>query len=219
MPSISDTIQALEQEIEAALEQYEMQEQLQPALAAYRSVEEKLNNLEIAPGQPDYPALQSALAYCLMREGNILRQSGQADEANRINKREIAAARASGNPLTLGRSLISSGATQILTGEKEQGLASLEEARAHFESEASYDFRQGLGWYWILQADLANAGLVDQPPQKAIHAANQALEILTPIENWPGVVRAYEARAKAHEHLGNLKDAEADRLASQQYKK
>ncbi len=218
MQSLSAAIQNLEQEIEAALEQYEMQEQLQPALAAYRSIEEKLNNLEITPDHPDYPDQQGALAYCLMRQGNILRQSGEVDQANLISKREIAAARASGNPLTLGRSLISIGATQIVSGEKEQGLAHLEEARTQFAKGTGYDFQQGLGWYWILQADLINAGLVNQPSQKAVDAANQALEILTPIENWPGVVRAYEARAIAQEHLGNLEAAQADRLASEQYK-
>jgi tetratricopeptide (TPR) repeat protein len=219
MPNMSAAIQSLEDEIETALHQYEMQEQLQPALAAYFSVEERINNLEIAPGHPDYPAVQGTLAYCLMREGNILRQLGQVDQANLVNEREIAAARASGNRLTLGRSLMSSGATQILTGKKEQGLASLEEARAQFEQGAGDEFRQGLGWYWIIQADLVNAGLVEQPPEQAIHAANQALEILTPIENWPGVVRAFEARARAHEHLGHLDAAKADRQASEQYKK
>ena len=39
----------------------------------------------------------------------------------------------------------------------------------------------------------------------------RALEILKPIENWPVVARAYAARAKAHEKLGNEEEAAKDR--------
>ena len=41
--------------------------------------------------------------------------------------------------------------------------------------------------------------------------ADEALEILRPLKNWPGVARAHEARAKAYERMG---DAEAARRAT-----
>jgi hypothetical protein len=40
-----------------------------------------------------------------------------------------------------------------------------------------------------MRADLVNAELLAAPPEQVIEAANQALEILLPIENWPGVAR------------------------------
>jgi hypothetical protein len=41
-------------------------------------------------------------------------------------------------------------------------------------------------------------------------SADKALEILTPIENWPGVARAYGVRAQALETLGRDEEALAD---------
>ena len=106
---------------------------------------------------------------------------------------------------------MSVGANLIVGGKPERGLRHLQEARSLFESNTTYDHRQGLGWHWILKADMMNAGLIPGDPPVAIEAANCALKILTPLENWPGTARAYCARAQAHESLGNLEVAEADR--------
>ena len=84
------------------------------------------------------------------------------------------------------------------------------EACELFEEGDSYDHQQGLGWYWILQADLANAGIIDRQPSEVIEIADRVLKILKPIENWPGVARAYAARAKAHEVIGNEDEAAKD---------
>ena len=86
----------------------------------------------------------------------------------------------------------------------------LSEAQLLFKKGDSFDHRQGLGWTWILQADLANARLVDREPDEVIEMATRALDILLPIENWPGVARVYAARATVYEKLGNEEQAAQD---------
>jgi len=134
-----------------------------------------------------------------------------------LSKREITAARLSGDGITLARSLMSHGTNSIVGGEVKGGLDQIDEARVLFEGGDSYDHRQGLGWCWILLADIANAGLVAKEPVEVIAMADQALAILTPIENWPGVARAYAARASAYEKLGDITAAAADRESQKLY--
>jgi hypothetical protein len=58
------------------------------------------------------------------------------------------------------------------------------EARRLFEQDTSYDYRQGLGWYWIIQADLALAGITRAKPAEVMAFADSALNLLLPIKNW-----------------------------------
>ncbi|MGB3562064.1 MAG: hypothetical protein WBG93_03245 [Thermoanaerobaculia bacterium] len=211
------TIGELEQQIEVTLTSREQRGELEAALEEYRAVEEGLLALDLGPDDPDFAEQQRVLAYCLLRQGNMLRQLGLTEEAKLVSEREIEAARASGDQIALARTLMSYGSTAIATGDLESGLVLLEEARTHFEGGDSYEHLQGLGWYWILQADLGTAGLVAAEPEEVITSADKALEILTPIENWPGVARAYGARAQALEKLGKKEEALADWESQLQY--
>jgi len=212
-----DEIKTIEDQIEKALWSLEQAGEIEGALAAYREAEEKLGALGIATDDSAYPEGQRVLAYCLMRQGNILRQQGKAEEALALGEREIAAARASGDKITLARTLMSNGTNRIVSGETDSGLALADQARELFEAGESHDHRQGLGWYWILQADLANAGLIEREPAHVLGFAGRALAILEPIENWPGVARAYAARAAAHERMGHEREAARDRKEQQHY--
>jgi hypothetical protein len=78
----------------------------------------------------------------------------------------------------------------------------LDDARPMFAHEADAEHQQGLGWWHIIQADISNAGMARTDPAYALEHAQQALDLLRPLENWPGVARAYEARAKAFEKQG-----------------
>ncbi len=215
MSAPKSAIQQYEDRIEDALWSYEVKGQLEDGLNEYRAVETDLAALSISSDQTAYSECQRVLAYCLMRQGNILRQIGQTLEALELGEREIAAAQASGDELTLARSLMSNGTNLIVGGEVERGLSMVEEARSLFEAGDSDNFKQGLGWYWILQADLANAGLVDIQATDVIQAAGQALAILSPLENWPGIARTYAARAQAYKNIGDEATAAADRQAQQ----
>jgi tetratricopeptide (TPR) repeat protein len=186
-------------------------EELEKALLDYQHAEDELEALGIEADNPAYTDQQRVLSYCLMRQGNILRQLEKPQEALELGKREIAAARASGDPITLGRALMSTGTNLIVAGKVTDGLDLLDDAREMFERGESYDHKQGLGWFWILQADLANAGLVEKEPAEVIEIATHALEILELIENWPGVARGYAARATARANLGDEAGAVIDR--------
>jgi tetratricopeptide (TPR) repeat protein len=207
----ADKVKEIENQIEKALWDLELHDELDQALEVYRAAELKLEGLGITAENPAYGEQQRVLSYCLMRQGNILRQKEKPDEARALGEREIAAARNSGDGITLARSLMSNGTNYIVTGEISTGLGLIEEARRLLEKGDSYDHQQALGWYWILQADLANAGLVKTEPAEVIEFATRALDILEPIENWPGVARAYAARAKAYERQGDEEMAVKDR--------
>lgn len=217
MAEVSERIKAIENQIEAALWDSEVHEDLEKALQTYQDAESKLEALGIDADNPAYLEQQRVLSYCLMRQVNILRQLKKPQEALELGKREVAAARAAGDPITLGRSLMSNGTNLIVAGKMDQGLNLLDNAQQVFAKGDSYDHKQGLGWFWILQADLANAGLVEKEPAEVIEFATRALEILAPIENWPGVARGYAARSIAREKLGDMEGAEKDRQAQKVY--
>jgi tetratricopeptide (TPR) repeat protein len=210
-------IKQCEERIEKALYSLEMVGELSSALVVYRDVGSELSTMVVPPEHATHFQRNRVLAYCLMRQANIFRQMGKADKVLELGKQEIIAARASRDDLTLARSTLSYGTNLIVSGEIERGLAMIEKASTLFERGDSYDFKQGLGWYWILRADLGNAGLVEKQPSEIIRAAEQALEILLPIQNWPGVARAYAARAQVYERIGDSAAAAEDRVEQQRY--
>jgi tetratricopeptide (TPR) repeat protein len=209
-------IKECEARIEEALWSHEIAGENERALEAYQAVEADLGAFLGDPTGPVVAEVQRVLAYCLMREGNVLRVLGRSDEAGRLSEREIVAARASGDSITLARSLMSHGTNLVVGGSLDAGRRFLEEARSLFANGDSRDHRQGVGWCWILQADLMNAGLVVGDARDVIAAADRALAELLPIESWPGIARAHGARAQAHERLGDAAAAEADRAAQRE---
>ncbi len=210
-------IKECEAQIEEVLWSLEIAGESGRSLEAYQNVEASLRELLEAAHPSERAEAQRVLAYCLLREGNMLRVMGRPDDASRLSEREIDAARASGDSLTLARSLMSRGTNLLVGGDIEQGRRLLEEARVLFSDGDSRDHKQGLGWCWVLQADLMNAGLVPGDAGDAVEAAGQALSELLPIESWPGVARAYGARAAANERLGDAAFAKRDREAQQEY--
>ena len=134
MDGSKEKIKEIENQIEDALWSLELQGELGTALEIYKEAETKLAALEIRAEESAYAELQRVLAYCLMRQGNLLRQMEKPREALAIGEREIAAARASQDDVTLARSLMSNGTNRILVGEAEKGLDLLEEAREIFEN-------------------------------------------------------------------------------------
>lgn len=217
MTEIQQRIRGIEDEIEEALWALDVPGDFEAAFSAYCEAESKLQALGIGADDPAYGEQQRVLAYCLMRQGNVLRQMGEPERALKLGRRELAAASASGDDIALARSLISNGTNRVIAGAVDEALEMMERARKLFGGGDSYDHQQGLGWYWILQADLANGGITEREPSEVVEVADRALEILQPIQNWPGVARAYAARAQAHEALGNESQAADDRRNQQHF--
>lgn len=217
MDAILKDIQLIEDQIETVLWSLENEDQLEKALVVYQNLETRLRELHPDQETPAFTEKQRVLAYNLMRQGNLLRQLGRQAEAMALAEREIHAARLCGDEVTLARSLLSYGANQFVAGEVENGLEYMRAARDLFENGDSFDHRQGLGWFWILQADLSNSGYLSHDPDEILEMADRALMILESIGNWPGVARAYAARAVTHEQLGDEAAAAQDRQQQQFY--
>jgi tetratricopeptide (TPR) repeat protein len=211
LPGVADQIKEAEEWIDSALWELEQQDELAEALERYQAAAAELESLEVETQSPDYREQQRVLAYAYLRIGNVLRQLGRSEEALQAGEKELGCARESGNDIALGRTLMNFGTTLLTGGQVEKGLAYIEQSRPIFEKGESFDHRQGLGWYWILQAELGLAGLTKEEPQNILGFLDTALEILEPIENWAGVARVYGLRAKVHESQGRTDTAAADR--------
>jgi hypothetical protein len=197
----------LEALIDSALKEREMEGALDAALEVYMRAEEELLNLKLQNNQDAERERQRLLAYCLLRQGNVQRQLGNPEAATKLGRREVKAARASGDEITLARSLMSLGTNRILIGKVDTGMELIIEARKLFQNGDRHEYRQGLGWSWILQADLGNAGVVVMGSREILDAADRALAILEPIGNWPGVARAHAARAAAMDDKDEAEEA------------
>jgi hypothetical protein len=121
-----EDIQGIEKQIEQALWDLEVHDKFKEALEIYQDAESKLTALELRLEDSAYAEQQRVLAYCLMRQSNLLRQMDKSAEAFALSERELAAARLSGDEITLARSLMSNGANYIVAREIEKGLKLLE---------------------------------------------------------------------------------------------
>jgi tetratricopeptide (TPR) repeat protein len=217
LPETADQIKAAEERIDSALWGLEVKGNVTEALQEYQAVAEKLESLEVKSESQNYREQQRILAYAYLRIGNALRQLGRGEEALQIGERELECARNSGNDLALARTLMNYGTTLLTGGQVEKGLIYIEKSRPLFEKGEDSDYKQGLGWYWILKAELGLAGLTEEKPQDILGYIDAALKILEPIENWTGMARAYGLRAKVNESQGLTEAAVADRKDQAKY--
>jgi tetratricopeptide (TPR) repeat protein len=198
----------LENELEEVLKSYEQKELYSEALQGYQKIEENILQILNTLTNETHQSAYQLLAQCYLRQGNMYRSLGEPDKADECSKKEIEAAQKSGNNVTIAQSIFSEGVTLISNKQLHQGLQLLEKSREMFESGNSIDHKQGVGWYWIIKADLTNKGITDCSTDQVIEFANNALDHLLPIENWMGVSRAYQARAIAFKKIGQLTRAD-----------
>lgn len=215
---IDNQIKEAEGRIDTALRELEQHDKLAEALAKYQTVAAELDSMKVEAQSQEYREQQRVLAYAYLRIGNAMRQLGRGEEALQVAEKELECARKSGDDIALARTLMSFGATLLAGGQVEKGLSYMDQSRPIFEKGTHYDHKQGLGWYWILKAELGLAGLTRVEPQDLQGYLGTALEILEPIKNWAGVARAYELRAKVNDSQGCADAAAADRKLHAKYK-
>jgi tetratricopeptide (TPR) repeat protein len=208
-------LRELETRTDEALGTLEQNGQWQAALAIYQAAGAEVDSLGVPRRDPAFRAVRKLRAYLYLREANALRALGRHAEALPLAEQELSAAMASGHQLSIARAMFSLGSTCLANGEVERGLKLLADSRPMFEHHDDPEHRQGLGWWHIIQADIGNEGLAPTPPEYALQSAEQALAILRPLENWPGVERAHAARAKAYQRLGDEAAARVARAAAQ----
>ena len=218
VPDINNKIKEAEGRIDSALWELEERGKLTDALEKYQAVAAALEGMKVDAQSSEYREQQRVLAYAYLRIGNALRQLNRGEEALQMGKRELECARESGDDIAFARTLMNFGTTLLTGGQVEKGLSYIEQSRPIFENGTSFDHKQGLGWYWILKAELGLVGLIKAEPQDLQGFLDTALETLKPIENWAGVARAYELRAKVNETLGRADAAANDRKLHLKYK-
>lgn len=205
------------QRSEAALGTLEQDNRWEEALAIYHATGAEVDALTqgLSRKDPLYRPAKKLRAYLYLREGNALRALGRPAEAAPLAELELSAAMGTGEGLTIARAMFSLGTTCLVNGQQERGLKLIEQSKPMFEHVDDPEFKQGLGWWYLVQADLSAAGLVDSSPQYALECAHKAFTILRPLQNWPGVARAHAARAAAYDRLGDERAARVARSAEQ----
>jgi hypothetical protein len=214
MTDFEAALKDLQTRTDSTLEALEQDQRWSEALEMYQLAGAEVDALPIprddARYKGAYREAKRVRAYLYLREANALRALGRPQEAAALGEKEVEAAWASGDMITIARSTFSLGGTCLANGEIERGLKLLQDSKGMFEHGQGEDFQQGLGWWHIIQADIRNNGMVPDSPESALALANHALELLRPLKNWPGVARAHAARAKVYDQL---KDDEQARLA------
>ena len=205
------------QRSEAALGTLEHDNRWEEALAIYRAAGAEVDALThgLARKDPLYLPAKKLRAYLYLREANALRALGREAEAAPLAELELSAAMGTGEGLTIARAMFSLGTTCLVNGQRQRGLQLIAQSKPMFEHVDDPEYKQALGWWYLVQADFSAAGLVEGNAEYALECAQTALSILRPLENWPGVARAHAARAAAYERLGNARAAQVARAAEQ----
>jgi tetratricopeptide (TPR) repeat protein len=208
-------VDEIEKRTEAALGELEHEGRWAEALAIYAGAGAEVDALGIPRADPAYKPARRLRAYLYLREANALRALGRHAEAAPLADKELSAAMASGDHLSIARAMFSLGTTCVANGETERGLKLLADSKPMFAHHEDDDHRQGLGWWHVVMADLNNLGLHPALPQQALADADEALSILRPLKNWPGIARAHLARAAALERLGDSDSAKVAQTSAQ----
>lgn len=211
---LSSVLDGCEATIEEVIWEGERQGEHEQALAILDGVIERLVGLDIAAGAEHLGRRQGLLAMAAMRKANIYRQAHDLDAAAAADRQASAAAETA-DDLSRGRCLLSMAGTAFASGRSDEGAQLLETARGAFATDSGEEHRQGLGWSWLLYADVVNAGLIDVAVTEAVSSAARALATLRAIQNWAGVSRAYQAIAAAEESMGETEIAESLRATAE----
>jgi hypothetical protein len=206
-----DVIAQWEERLEAALWNDERDGSIDAAYEVFREGSAVLGSLDTGGDERAERERLRVLCYALLRESNALRRLDRIEEASAKDAEGLRIARLSDDSVSVGRMMLSIAGTSFAGGDGERGRRYLVESRALFAAGSTPDHVQGLGWTWVLEADVGNAKLVDLDPGEIVAACEEALRLLEPINNWPGIARAYEAEAVALAILGDAEGADEAR--------
>jgi tetratricopeptide (TPR) repeat protein len=203
----AEVIADWDRRIEAALWDDERSGSIEAAYDVFEEGAGVLDSLNTGSDKTEERDRLRVLSYALLRQANVLRQLGRVEEAALKDQEGLSVARRSGDPVSIGRTLLSMAGTAFASSDVERGQEYLAQARDVFATDSTSNAKQGLGWSWVLEADVGNAGLLDVGPHEVVAACQEALRLLEPIENWPGVARTYAAKAAALTQMGDEQGA------------
>lgn len=195
------TAERYEEQIEDALWELEVKGNEESALSVYRRVTSELE-VAMEAGDVDEADARRVLSYGYLRQANIVRGQGALGDARALGEKSVDFGRASGDGVALARAFLNHAATLAMMKHPDVKQL-LDECLALFSSGSSDDHMQGVGWHWILVADLCSAGLLPGGATAVIAAAEEALQALIPIKNWQGIARAHSSLEHAYKENGD----------------
>ncbi len=204
----------IEKRIENALWESVETEDQEKALKAYTTAKSELLSLEISDSDLRKEK-DRVLAYCLMRIDDTLVRLGdeeytieRAQEALQIAERSEDVVQIARCKMMLGARLMGIG--KISEGEKYYG----EVIKEHYESD-DRDLKQVVGWTLLARGHLLKAKSLHNQAKAVLE---NAIGILSDIDNWAGLASAYSALSQVFSLLGEYEEEKKASDMSEHYR-
>jgi len=210
-----DDISEAEKIIENAIWESQERKDLDWELAEYRKAEEILTGLVNLPDDVENER-KRVLSYCLMRIDEVLVNLDETEGAINRAEESLELAIDSGDTVQIARSKLALGIRLLNEGK-------LPDAESHFgdiikdgfESEDA-DMKQVVGWTLIVRANiLKGKSLYNQ----ALLVAEDAVGILSSINNYAGLAQINAIISMIHQDADNPDEAEESKRASENFAK
>jgi len=209
-----ERLEGIERSIEDALWKSVINEDYEKALAEYEKAKKDLELMESKTGDVEREQ-KRLLSYCIMRINDALEYLERSEGSIERAEESLKLAKESQDVVQILRSKLALGVALL-------NLGKLPEAESHFteiilqtqdESENN-DMIQVYGWTLIVRVDiLLGKSLYNQ----AKELANQALGVLSGINNYAGLRTACSLLSRIYQSEGNIEKSESYKERSEQY--
>lgn len=199
MDKVSDKLKLAESMIEKAIWDVVRNEDIEAELKTYREVEKILNNLCDLPEAIEQER-KRVLAYCLMRIDESLNNLGESEGTLERAEESLLLAIESGDSVQIARSKLAKGIRLLNDGKLPEAEVQFTDIiKGGIENE-NRDMQQVVGWTLFVRANiLKGKSLYDQ----ALSVAQDAVGILSSIDNYAGLRQVYSIISMIYLDLGN----------------
>ena len=207
-------IKKIEQSIEDALWASVTDEDHEKALGEYERAKQGLEALQDLPDVAERER-KRVLSYCLMRINDALERLERSEGSIQRAKQSLKLAEESEDRAQTLRSRLALGIAMLNLGELREAESNFEDIIIQTQDETDdKDVIQVYGWTLIVRVNiLLGKSLYNQ----AKELANQALRVLSGIENYAGLRTVHSLLSQIYEIEGDITNAESHREASQKY--
>lgn len=199
MDKVSDKLKLAESMIEKAIWDVVRNEDIEAELKTYREVEKILNNLCDLPEAIEQER-KRVLAYCLMRIDESLNNLGESEGTLERAEESLLLAIESGDSVQIARSKLAKGIRLLNDGKLPEAEVQFTDIiKGGIENE-NRDMQQVVGWTLFVRANiLKGKSFYDQ----ALSVAQDAVGILSSIDNYAGLRQVYSIISMIYLDLGN----------------
>ncbi len=185
--------------IEKAIWDVVRNEDIEAELKTYREVEKILNNLCDLPEAIEQER-KRVLAYCLMRIDESLNNLGESEGTLERAEESLLLAIESGDSVQIARSKLAKGIRLLNDGKLPEAEVQFTDIiKGGIENE-NRDMQQVVGWTLFVRANiLKGKSFYDQ----ALSVAQDAVGILSSIDNYAGLRQVYSIISMIYLDLGN----------------